>query len=595
MKKNVLSLSIATMIGSLGLSGPALAGIAFQTSAVASTALNTDLGATNATSLDVNDRGIGHNLLVPYYTVQEGNGTLLSIINTDTKNGKAVKVRFRGASNSDDVFDFTLLMSPGDVWTAHVTKEAKSGLAQINTPDNSCTLPSNKTINGTKFVTARVYGLDDAAKAAETREGYVEIFNMADIPPQIPGASGVAADAAGATATANPLFTAIKHDDKGANPCSSATDSPPAAVAKLKDDPTLTNPTVSTDNDAARTADRNALLNHGLWAPTTGLTGTWTILNITGASVAWSGNMTAIEAHVPVGGVPVPARGRVVFSPQQPAAVPNARVNYLTADPLLRNTGDGTAAGVIPAKQFDFPDMSTPYLVFGETAQNALAATSGYRPVQQANELTKTLAVKNVINEYITNPAISAATDWVFSMPTRRYAVGVDYKGSTATATPALVFNIVADHGLGTGTPSRYFTSRNTSIGTDGSPKYQACVEPGGSLAVYDQEEAVLASSEFTISPGAETKKVQFCGETSVLSFNMTSALKAALATKNVDTGKFSRGGWVNINTAGLPDGANATLGLPIVGSAFVKITGPKVAGNSSNFSITQPHRFIKP
>lgn len=85
MKKNVLALSIATMIGGLGFTGAAFAA---------------------AGDVSVNPNGDGHILLVPYYTVQDGNVTAFNIVNTDTKNGKAVKVRFRGASNSDDVLDF---------------------------------------------------------------------------------------------------------------------------------------------------------------------------------------------------------------------------------------------------------------------------------------------------------------------------------------------------------------------------------------------------------------------------------------------------------------------------------------------------------
>jgi len=45
----------------------------------------------------------GDILLVPYFSAQGANATLLSIVNTDTVNGKAVKVRFRGAANSDDL------------------------------------------------------------------------------------------------------------------------------------------------------------------------------------------------------------------------------------------------------------------------------------------------------------------------------------------------------------------------------------------------------------------------------------------------------------------------------------------------------------
>lgn len=64
------------MIGGLGFTGAAFAA---------------------AGDVSVNPNGDGHILLVPYYTVQDGNVTAFNIVNTDTKNGKAVKVRFRGA------------------------------------------------------------------------------------------------------------------------------------------------------------------------------------------------------------------------------------------------------------------------------------------------------------------------------------------------------------------------------------------------------------------------------------------------------------------------------------------------------------------
>ena len=200
MRKNILSLSIAAMIGGLGFAGAASAGVAVDLTAASTGGVA--LSGTNAEQLQVAADGVGHMLLVPYYTVQEGNGTLLSLVNTDTVNGKAVKVRFRGAANSDDVFDFQVFLSPGDVWTANVSKDADSGLAQFYTPDNTCTLPRAAVLNATKFKTDRVYGADDAAKAAQTLEGYVEIFNMADIPPKLSGttAAGLAdggADARG--------------------------------------------------------------------------------------------------------------------------------------------------------------------------------------------------------------------------------------------------------------------------------------------------------------------------------------------------------------------------------------------------------------
>ena len=66
---------------------------------------------------------------------------------------KAVKLRFRGASNSDDVLDFQLFLSPGDVWSGNINQRT-DGLATINTSDNSCTLPA--LVTGQPFVTTRL-------------------------------------------------------------------------------------------------------------------------------------------------------------------------------------------------------------------------------------------------------------------------------------------------------------------------------------------------------------------------------------------------------------------------------------------------------
>ena len=89
MKKSILSASIAAMIGGLGLVGMAQAGVHMD-------AANPDLpvavgnlatAATAATTMSINEAGVGHILLVPYFTTQGTNATLLNITNTDATNG----------------------------------------------------------------------------------------------------------------------------------------------------------------------------------------------------------------------------------------------------------------------------------------------------------------------------------------------------------------------------------------------------------------------------------------------------------------------------------------------------------------------------
>jgi len=97
--------------------------------------------AAPATRFKESIDGVGHFLLVPYYTAQPGFATLLNLVNSDREHGKVVKVRFRGASNADDVYNFTLFLRPGDVWAGEVSHNPATGLARLSTPDESCTLP----------------------------------------------------------------------------------------------------------------------------------------------------------------------------------------------------------------------------------------------------------------------------------------------------------------------------------------------------------------------------------------------------------------------------------------------------------------------
>lgn len=109
MRKNLLALSIAALVG-----GAANAAVFDNAGATA------HAGGAPAAALNLTATGVGHILTVPYFTTQGTNKTLLNIINTDTVNGKAVKLRFRGATNSDDIFDITVYLSPGDMWTADI-------------------------------------------------------------------------------------------------------------------------------------------------------------------------------------------------------------------------------------------------------------------------------------------------------------------------------------------------------------------------------------------------------------------------------------------------------------------------------------------
>lgn len=498
MKKNVLALSIAAMIGGMGFAGSAAAQFA------------------------VNDSGTGHMLLVPYYTAQNDNMSVFHVVNTDTVNGKAVKVRFRGAANSDDVLDFQLFLSPGDVWAAAVTKGA-DGVAQLTTTDNSCTLPTVKGA-AVPFVTARLPATDTAN---HTREGYVEILNMADIDGSMTYTVG------GLSNQHSALYTATKHVN-GTAPCTDSV---------LQGTLAWTHQTASTTT--------------GLVRPTDGLTGSWYIINVPQTTV-YSGATTAIVAT---------GTTNNVFSPQA-----NASTGTLlgTADPLFR-------AALLTQQAYDVPDLSTPYVGGVLT------------PEAQAGALATLLQRTSVLNQYATDAAVSMKTDWLFSMPTRRYNVAANYaatattgSGTTTSAgglaltsgsTAANAYRIVNTE------VGNHFTVTNTSVSNG-----LICLKSIGQK-FYDREETSKTAGA-VFSPG-NVSLLPLCGEVNVLSFASGSVLGASVAASSVNSAAAYTNGWGKIDFA--------SPGVPMLGSAFLKATNPAVsAGVSGTYGVTWPHAYNK-
>jgi hypothetical protein len=151
--------------------------------------------ANMASAVDLNPDGLGQVLLYPYYTVNNDQNTLLSVVNT-TNVGKAVKVRFLEGYNSREVLDFNLFLSPFDVWTATVFPLATAtggstdaGPGAIASFDNSCTAPqfTQGTISGVGYQQFLNYAYTGSnadtgpTDLERTREGHFEMITMSDI------------------------------------------------------------------------------------------------------------------------------------------------------------------------------------------------------------------------------------------------------------------------------------------------------------------------------------------------------------------------------------------------------------------------------
>lgn len=564
-------LRTATVLGGLTLTALAQAAVIQGTG---STPTSASLGATDAVGFTMADSGPGHILVVPYFTAQKGQGSVLHMVNTDENNGKVVKLRYRGAANGDTLLDFLVLLSPGDVWTAFVYA-GSDGLARIVTADKSCTYPRIEGLiegqnQGVAFNTARLNpALSDADKANHTREGSIEAIVVADIP------SGSLYGPA--TNERSALFTAIKQVN-GIAPCTNA----------VLETSLLTDAT-----SEAMAASR------GLATPTGGVGGSWYIIDVPGTTT-FAGSATAFKA---VNAAGKNARGNFVLFPQ--STDPVIQPERFTADPLLVSAGlagrvkdasgnlsDLTTAPVLTARFSDLPDLSTPYYL-PASARNARVT---------AGDLSHLMAVTEVSNQYTGDQNISAKTDWVFALPTKRYSVGVDYSRASASnaSSTALVYSSVPPAAAN----NQYFytataiepASRNTSFGRSGLASACTFYELRGLGGAVDNE--ILYDREGTVKgPGAvfigAFQQLRLCGAVDVMGIKSNVSDLSALSASVSSHGNSSlfTNGWRKIK----PIDATTGLGLPLLGASFIKLTNPAAQpGVSGNYGITWPHMMTK-
>ncbi|MES9969003.1 MAG: hypothetical protein ABW092_03155 [Candidatus Thiodiazotropha sp.] len=124
-------------------------------------------------AVHVNSDGAGQIALLPYYNVNNGIITNLTITNT-TDLFKAVKVRFHESRNGADVFDFNVYLAPYDVWNASLRMNATTGLPNLITEDETCTYPDKSQLQaGIDFSNSYTATSDE-----DLTEGYVEIIEM---------------------------------------------------------------------------------------------------------------------------------------------------------------------------------------------------------------------------------------------------------------------------------------------------------------------------------------------------------------------------------------------------------------------------------
>ena len=476
--------------------------------------------AAQAVNLSANDAG--EVLLYPYYNVNEGNTTFVSVTNT-TNVVKAVKVRFREGVGSEDVFDFTLYLSPQDVWVGALSQ--RDGAVKLSVPsDNSCTVPGKAQLEAASFSDARIDPTYSKDVLSRLSEGHIEIIEMAELPY---------------TAGASDIADAVTHDANGMPvDCTVPTTFTGAQLPAILDNAVVTAGGVTQD----------------FQAPAGGLFGNAAIFN-SNSGIYFPYNAQALENFAPGGPIWWPQNSRP-FENVQAGAAPgqdsagNPIDNYRTAD-----TGS-TIPGGANTLNFDLPDLSTPSTaeVGGNVAvgvfQNGpalladnFAAPSPNANVSKANAVTAALIGSTLQGEFLTSQTF--ATDWLITFPTR--------------------YLLVSD----TGFRAPFTTAEDPVSG-------QACHDV--TFDYWNREEAKNAIDPGVgVSPGLPAPAFSLCYEVNVLALNASSEYSPSLGSKAVkaDAPLEFEDGWaiMDLTAYSLVNGATTYTGLPITGFNAVSDT----------------------
>lgn len=535
MKKNLLAVSVAA-------------------------ALALGAGAASA-AVTVAPNGIGHTNIIPYFSVQGGNMTLLSITNTDTVVGKLVKVRFRGAEWSDDIFDFQVFLSPGDVFTGAVTNN--NGVASFATSDATCTLPTSVNQD---FVPIRLQNT-----ATGTLEGYIEIITMADINPAGTVASG--GDAKGYS-----LATAITHVG-GVAPCMAGGFAGAAVTGLLQQASPVGGVDSGTGNGQwGVDGIANAGGDDWMMAPGTAvgstagaLTSYATIINVN-SSKAFANLGTAVNYTTPKlayfrqanDAIAAPVVGSTLTYDRAFFALDSA------ATELLYGGNGGTA---ITMYDFDMPDLSTTIDTGPLTAEDA------------RDNLSMALQKASVMTEFSTEVSIAAASDVVLNQPTRRFFYNYWQNAANTDMTiGANKFKIYGD----VDTPYENLVGSTNRVAL------------AGSAVFYDRNEQ-KAASNIVISPTPPGGTLSLKGEVSVIGINVTGstgALGASLTTNGIQAvgagGATYDSGWALLSTTTTATVAApyATAALPIIGFSAQNAFNAAAGASGTNYGTTLPLRY---
>jgi len=487
--------------------------------------------AAAANAVNVNHDGLGEVLLYQYYTVEDGNDTLVNITNT-TSEVKAVKVRFVESMNSQEVLDFNLYLSPNDVWTGAVTKTSNG--AKLVTRDTSCTVPAIPTA-GADFRNFQYQGTSyPSGKGGpqgtdRTRTGYLEVIEMG-------------------------VLQNCPSDGSGGTSC-------PATLAPA------------------------SWATHASGVPKlcAGLVGLWT-----SSSSPWVKGFTSFLVSSPSGGL---YGSSIIVNVEGGTDISEDAV-------ALANFSGGRVLHAAPG-------TTSPSLVDSEDYFSMDDGTWGYAN-SGIDAVSAILSKADISNDYLTVDSLNASTDWVITMPTKRFYVN--------GWTPADFAERQAGFTVSPNTDSpEPFTSFWTSTELDGVAG-TACEQIG--ITYWDQEEGEKTPSGVDFSPAPPgDAPFSLCYEANVIHINGGSVVGGGYTDTNLELASGFNAGWIRVDFSNgwdsieNPDNGESyyreievdfyddgyyddyVIGLPVIGFSAQQFVNGDVGGLLSNYAGSTDHK----
>lgn len=516
--------------------------------AVAVAAAGAVLLMPQAQAVNVSQNGLGEVLLFPYYTVRNNIDTNINITNT-SENTVIFKIRFREAHDSRDARDFNVVLSPYDVWNATVTLSPDGQSARLVTGDDSCTagqLPidlgnGRRAVDFTNFdyIDGTGVGPADGGPTTldRTKEGHIEVIEMASMPPTNPGAPSPALNFPHDSDPAPGLTDSIGYNAQHVNGV-------PRSCAIVRQQ-------LSAANIAAT--------KRTMFEPINVLKGSFSLIKATQGK-AFAGTPTTLANF---------------FNPN------NIDGNALVGDNLL----------VEAASQSPSLNQVSPPVV--DVIDQAVAAPIVDDFTYPVNAVTAAISRVAVANQYSVNPANAAKTDWVVSFPTKYWyaderepAVGLSANGPN----PPQYFSLA---------PFNRSTTFQWPRDAAGKPTGDDCAPVTVNFRFFDREESEVVAVDNGFSPPPPgTPANAICYETQVITFNNSHLFGSPIdANVNLAAAGFVSG-WMRLEfpNAGaiIGDTFHYTFtGLPVIGFAATSLENGTNGSSVLNYGQLWDHGYV--